>query len=558
MSLPGVRRAEKPAGQGMQILLGGRVPHRASGYAPHIRHVLHGLGNGVPSLTREGRQAQAAKHRKALRRYQQEIQRGSLSTALDQFAYLEITPIGDLIQWAPRKPGQKNRLMMSAFITRSSGGGGGGGSPTEFQGLTPTVQVDTVGELGTELASGTAGTIIGGLPSVLLHSTGGSPYRSNVPGWHPANSGTSGSPIIIVGKYDPTTMLSPLTDSNRFELRAGSGSYNGSDSHPVFGANSRSYVRWLNIVCDESNCVTKPDNGPAYIAGASSAGVWIDHCVIRGNPDPVFASDNHTAIRVGEAGTTDSGHVITNNKLYNFNNGFGENAAAIITYGGQAITIEHNEIWDCTAGIYIKGTSGSGANFNYGSYSYNDIHGCAYAIRVQEVDASNDTLIEHNLCRDTLTEGATIILNDFSPANVRRVVMRRNSLIQKTSLSTGLMVEAITGSGCQFNDNIVAFYTTTNLQYMNGGGYTANNFAAYDYNGFFGSTNGNPWSWNGGNITNISGLHSAIANSNNNQVLAGDPFVNHAADNYAVTGGALTASSTGGPIGAEFSMVGPQ
>lgn len=412
--------------------------------------------------------------------------------------------------------------------------------------------------LGTAMARAGAGNVVGVDSGVYTHSTGGSPYHTFVPGWHPASSGTAGSPITFVAKYMGAKLSSPLSDSTRSELIAGSGTYGGADSHPVFGANTRDYVRWIGFVCDEYNCRTTQDNGPAYIAGGT--GCWIHYCAIRGNNTDVnLQTDNHTGIRVGEGGTNDSGHSLKNNLIWNFQNGFGHNAAAIITYGFRNMTIENNYVYDCFGGIYIKGSGGSGANFNYGSCSYNRVRNADIGMHIQDLDGSNDMVVSHNLVYDFTSIGIALSVA-VDAANGRRAKVTRNSIVVNQSMggNGALYVGSITGAGNEFNDNIVAMFNSTNQLYMDGGGYTANNFTNYDYNGFYGSTAGNPWSWNGGNQANIAALHAAVANSNNNQILGSDPFVSSGTGNYAVTGAALTASSTGGPIGADYSLVGIQ
>lgn len=407
----------------------------------------------------------------------------------------------------------------------------------------------------TALSTATAGDVIGLVNDVYLNVASPA-YRSNVPGWHPANSGTSGSPIVIVGKYDPTLMATPLSDGTRTELQAGSGSYGGSDSHPVFGANNRDYIRWINIVCNETNCVTKADNGPCYIA--DSTGCYIDHCVIYGSTDAYFSADNHSAIRIGEGGTTDTGHVITNNIMYNFTVGLSTNAAAVITYGAQNTTIDNNLIYDCTTGIYIKGTGASNGTWNYGSTSSNIIRSVSQGMRLEAIDPSNDQVVNNNLIYDFT--GAGLVYGISAGAgNTRNIIVTRNSIVVTgAAANEALYVKALTGTGNEVINNIVSIYGTTNQAYIDGGEYTDNNFTAITYNGFYGSTATNLFSWNGANQTSVAAFESAATNAANNQTLAGDPFVDQSTDDYTVTGAALTASSTGGPIGADFSTVGPQ
>lgn len=460
-------------------------------------------------------------------------------------------------------------------IIRASGGGGlflngaGGGSGdiyALYANLTPTIYAAPadVGsgdgsseanaqDFPTVLANATAGAIIGMIPGTYTHVASPA-YRSNVPGWHPANSGTSGSPIIIVAKYPGAGLSTPLSNANRTELRAGSGAFNGSDSHPVFGANNRDYVRWIGMVIDEDNCVTKYDNGPGYIA--DSTGIWIKYCVVRGSLDSAHLLDNHSALRIGEGGTTDTGHVITGNIFYNFTVGLDTNAAAIITYGAQDTAIEYNHFYDCTTGLYIKGSGGSGANYNSGSISYNRIHDVDVVMRLQASSSTQDTVVTNNLIYNFSIAG--IAFND-SGGDVRRIKMTRNTVVVTEAITIGgFWLEPAPGTSNEFNDNIIAMFNSTGHNYVYGFDYTANGFSAFDYNGFYGSTDGTPWSWNGGNQNSVANFEAAVTNSNNNQVLGSDPFVNQGTGDYTVTGAALTASSTGGPIGADYSQVGPQ
>lgn len=436
----------------------------------------------------------------------------------------------------------------------------GGYTPTLY--AAPTAQGSGDGSneanamaFSTALSSAMAGDVIGLINDVFLNVASPA-YRSNVPGWHPSNSGSAGNPIVIVGKYNPVAMADPLTDANRTELQAGSGSYGGSDSHPVFGANNRDYITWVNIVCNEDNCVTKSDNGPCYIADSTAC--TIDHCVIRGSTNAYFAADNHSAIRIGEGGTTDTGHIISNNVMYNFTVGLSTNAAAVITYGAQNTTIENNEVYDCTTGFYIKGTGASNTTWNYGPITSNLIYSVSQGMRLEAVDPIHDVTASNNLIYSFT--GAGIVYGISAGAgNTRNIILSRNSIVATSATANnGLYVKALTGTGNEVGDNIIAIYGTTGQNYIDGGEYTDNNFAGITYNGFYGSTDGTPWSWNGANQANVAAFESAATNAANNQVLGADPFVNQGGGDYTVTGAALTASSTGGPIGADFATVGPQ
>lgn len=407
-------------------------------------------------------------------------------------------------------------------------------------------------DLPTAIANATAGTRIGVLPGIYENANA----ANKSPAWKTAAAGTAGAPIIIVAKYPAAGLPNVTTNANRSELRHSNGTAYHQNGGPVVGANSstNNYSRWIGFLIDERESYTRMDNGPVYIAGAT--GVWIKYCVIIATTDAAMALDNHSGIRVGEASTNDTDHAFIGNIISGYTVGLDSNAAGILLYGNRNMTIDGNTISDSNTGIYIKGSGGSGANFNYGTISRNRIENTQVGMRIQATDATNDLTITGNLIKDFSISG--LAFND-SGGNVQNVIMTRNTvLVTEAVTAGGFWLETPSGTGNEFNDNIVALFGSTGHNYVYGIDYTANGFAAFDYNGFYGSTDGTPWSWNGANQNTVGGFEAAVTNSNNNQVLGSNPFVSQGTGDYTVIGAALTASSTGGPIGADYSLVGPQ
>lgn len=425
---------------------------------------------------------------------------------------------------------------------------------TEYDGLTPTIYANPSGALGNgsgsseanaaslpnALAAAEAGDIVGILPGIAT----GTDTNSDVPSFQPTNSGSLGNPIILVGKFAWGSV-------GRTELR--SGALDLGTGCPAFGVNGLDYVEWRNIYCNEENSYTRTDTGPCVLWDTTGSG--IRKCRIIGISD-YFPDDNHNGLRV-EGGVDCYAY---DNTISGFYSGPGRetNGTGLMTYGASNFAFENNEIYDCYTAIYIKGTAAGETLWNHGSIAYNLLHDIHGGMRLEAIDPSDTLTIEQNLIYE-FSDFAFNLATSGGVANTRNLIMRFNSIIigQATS-NNGLYVKAITGTGNSFNDNCIAIYTTTNQNYMDGGEYTANNFTAYDYNGFYGSTNANPWSWNGANQEDITQLQAAVANSNNNQVLANDPFSGRGSGDYTITGAATTASSTGGPIGAVFADVGPR
>jgi hypothetical protein len=139
---------------------------------------------------------------------------------------------------------------------------------------------------------------------------------------------------------------------------------------PVIGAYLRDYIKWYADVTqghawvitadgmgggttttspDPTWVNTRPDTGPVVLS--ATVGSWIEGCRIVAT-EPVDYDDNWNAIRM--EGATDC--MVRNNYMEGFQktSAISHNCSGITTYYCDGCIIEHNEINDCFAGIFLK------------------------------------------------------------------------------------------------------------------------------------------------------------------------------------------------------------
>jgi len=252
------------------------------------------------------------------------------------------------------------------------------------------------------------------------------------PAYNPINSGLAGNPITF--KSEGIVYLRSTNASG-----------------PVIGALNKNYIIWDGFIIDEQFVNTIPDTGPVVLWSANNC--EIRNCNIKG-----FArwTDNHNAIRLEYTNNC----IVRNNILWNVWDaaGINLNAAAIMTYATKDVLIEHNEIYNCETGIYLKGPSG-GANINErATVRYNLIRNTG----VQGIEAHRQYVayIYQNVIRDAYqgrsASGIRVINfpNDPygpSPANIRIV----NNVIKGMYTALSIAVSS-SGTGHLIYNNIIA------------------------------------------------------------------------------------------------------
>lgn len=154
----------------------------------------------------------------------------------------------------------------------------------------------------------------------------------------------SGSPFLIYQPANSGTAAQPIEfRANGFvDLR-----HTVSTGATVFGASQRNYIRWRGFYVNETTATPRIGLGP--VALWHTTGSEIHECDLRGT-NPAWG-DNHNGIRVEDSFDC----IVRNNRIDGFRDGNSHNGAGIIAYDSQRITVEHNEIMNCHAGVFVKG-----------------------------------------------------------------------------------------------------------------------------------------------------------------------------------------------------------
>jgi len=402
-----------------------------------------------------------------------------------------------------------------------------------------------------------AGEVIGLLPvgagtPVSLPAKQGTGDEA-IPAFQPANSGTSGSPIVYVAKYAAITLdrATIATNQNRSELRTDgtkdADSVRGTGG-ATYGASTRNYIIYDGIFVDMSNSHMIGDSG--VITARASTGAEFRNFVIKG--ESTDCDSNCELYRSN--GDTDT--VISNALIYDYDNvptggGLNQQGWVFVMYGAHNYLIEHFELDNTDNGIFPKGTSSSGTVFNYGTIRYGIVHGVRQCARFNDFHASSLTEVHHVLCYDYTEFGLGLTAETSSARNLLMHHVTATSAAQSAIYVKNTTASNVTIRDCLFDYNNVGssvqgFYAKEDT----------NALPTVNYNGYYNNGNTVYWSWNSTenptHFSTISSWRTAVSQEANSQVLSSNPFTNRASDDYTITGGhaALTASSTGGEVGA--------
>lgn len=176
------------------------------------------------------------------------------------------------------------------------------------------------------------------------YSTAGTDNRFGV-AYNPANSGTSGSPITFQAQDTAILTLS-------------------SSRGPIIGANSKNYIIWKGFTINEAQAPTHADTGSVVFL--SSTGSSAENLMLDGNGNPGYG-DNHPGIRIEHS----VGTIVRNNLIRNYHtSGVNQvNGTGVQVYNSKGLTIEHNEIYNCGSGIFLKAIGFEGRRGKPSEYS---------------------------------------------------------------------------------------------------------------------------------------------------------------------------------------------
>jgi uncharacterized protein (TIGR03382 family) len=183
-----------------------------------------------------------------------------------------------------------------------------------------------------------AGDIVHVLEGTYVGTSVGERY---IPAFLPVNSGTEEAPIVIQAEGE-VLLEHECGNQCPAELRG-----------PLIGTCcDRSYIVWRGFTLDEANASYTNDTG-LVVAFEVSGAVFEDLTVLGGT---AIARDNHNGIRFELC----TGCAARNNRIDGIYGVDGlpghHNEAGLMLYGSDGVVIEHNEISNCGAGIFPKGS----------------------------------------------------------------------------------------------------------------------------------------------------------------------------------------------------------
>lgn len=420
------------------------------------------------------------------------------------------------------------------------------GSGTFYDGLTPTIYAAPTDQgtgdgsseanamdLPTAMVNATAGDVVGLLPGVYTAANNDTRW---VPAFRFTNSGTSGNPIILVGKYDH---LQYYADTNlRCEFRL-------SGTHPVatgpncavLGADvGQNYLQFRNFFIDQTYVPPRSSGGSLVISGTTT-GVRFSRMVCSQTVNPT--SDNYNTIFAQNATDIQVDHCY----VYGGSGAGNHNASVITTYSCYNYTFEYNTLENVNCGYFIKGRTDSA---HYGTIRYNRILDASN----NGIELSDSSTVDPSYVYQNLLIRCQYGVNyDSSAGSNGTTHVYNNTCVDCTN--AGIAVENQTISGQVCRDNLVAFMAGTSaLSVELAGTLTVSVvFTTLDYNKYYESGGSTQFLQNGTTSTGIAAWQTAVGGTYEDNSTEGNPnFTNAAGDVYTLSV-ADTGSSTGGARG---------
>jgi hypothetical protein len=198
---------------------------------------------------------------------------------------------------------------------------------------------------------------------------------------NPANSGTAGNLITFRGVG---TVEIRLNDTVR---------------GPMIGANERNYIVWDNFTVNDYYGGSVNDTGPVMFG--TSTGSQLINSTIAGHTGSYYwgystYGGNYGLIRLDFSDTV----LIKNNYVHRVHlddTGIGgRNEACIMTYNTSNSIIEHNEVYDCGTGIYIKGVAPGTPDYQRDNIVRYNLLYENFSAGIDVTD-SEDTLVHQNI-----------------------------------------------------------------------------------------------------------------------------------------------------------------
>lgn len=409
-----------------------------------------------------------------------------------------------------------------------------------------------------------AGNVVGVLPGVGVRLP--SSDNNRLPTFRPTNSGTATRRIVFVTKYAAVALPNVATNANRTQLRhdgtpaIANGAFDDlGTASPMFGVYGTNYATFDGFFVDMAEAEPTGDGGVIRIE--SGIGIHVRNFEIKGTRTNM--GTNPVVYRPQNAVDT----VLSNFRVYDFSNDRSNSItpqAALFSdqYGDQNFLIEHFEIRNTERGIFLKGTAG--AAYNYGTIRYGIVSGNADCYRFGALPSTNVTTLEYSLCYDITNADSTRSGIQFSA----EVTTPRNLLIHHVTVARvrtddGNVAGAMHGRG-GFGSNVTirdSLFDLDNGTYghLSDFGEISTLPAVLNHNGYTENGQTLSWAFNGVQHNSIGAWRTASGKDTNSLVMSSTPFVDRANRDFRVVAGhpAMTASSTGGQLGAYASGINP-
>lgn len=427
-----------------------------------------------------------------------------------------------------------------------------------YDGLTPTIYAAPTDQgtgdgsseanamdLPTAMVNAAAGDIVGCLPGVYTVANNNTRW---VPAFKFTNSGTSGNPIILVGKYDHLIYYADTVNRCEFRTSGYSALGTASSNCAVLGADEgQNYIQIRNVFIDSVYVPPRASGGSLVISGGTT-GIRMRKCVVKLTEETATPSDNYNAIFAQD--TTDA--VIDNCYFYG---GYGlssnRNWSAITTYYCHNITIENNTIEDANSGIFIKGLlidppyTGS-----TGVVRYNKILDVSDdGITVLGIEPGTGVEFYQNLLIRVASYGFRVHGGLNANYSYQNIGIHHNTLVD-CGVGLGMGDFTNTQANNYYRDNIVALLSSSsNMQFTTDGTNVtaAGFFATMDYNLYYEAGVSAQWQQGVSTYTGIANWRTGSSRDTNST--EADPgFVNAGADDYHLVSTDI-GSSTGGARG---------
>lgn len=251
-----------------------------------------------------------------------------------------------------------------------------------------------------------------------------------IPDVNPMNSGTAGNPITF-RVYTGNTVT--ITPSDQRKINTGS----------LVGAYNKSYIIWDGFILDTSSMTANHGGVMFHTADYGEARN------LRVIGHYAATTDNDDLIRLES-----SDYAVVSNCLIYGQRGLSFNVSGIKNYYSTNLTIEHNEIYDCTTAIYDKD---DGVN---NIYRYNLIHDSDYGLYGPGNETNNTWDIYQNIFYNITNVAIYLNYNHIGTK------IRNNTIYNCGSGIIGRENTGITGNNEIYN-NVIHTVTTTIFKRLN-------------------------------------------------------------------------------------------